>query len=153
MTVQIRPANTDDHAAVMQLAERLADFELPSGREREQLIELDAEPLRAWFAGQREGCHLLVAELDGAVVAFALLVLRPDPIDASPAMHLQALAVAIECAGQGIGRRLIAACEDLARETGVATLTLNAFSGNGGARSLYRHLGFIEEAVSYRKPL
>lgn len=149
----IRAATGADQTTVLMLAERLAEFELPPGRQREQLIELDARLLRDWFAEQPEGGRLLVAERDAAVVGFALLSRRVDQIDGERLMHLQALAVAAECAGHGIGRQLIAACEDISRDVGVSVLTLNAFSNNGGARRLYQHLGFDEELISYRKRL
>lgn len=152
-TLEIRPAVAADQATVLALAERLVAFELPPGRSRETLLALDARLLCDWFCAPPEGSHLLVAARKGAVVGFALLTRRLDQIDGSRLMHLQALAVDAECAGQGIGRQLITACEALARAAGVAALGLNALSGNAGARRLYRHLGFAEELVSYRKPL
>jgi ribosomal protein S18 acetylase RimI-like enzyme len=55
--------------------------------------------------------------------------------------------------GQGLGRAAMLAFEERARERGAAAVKLNVFGGNEAARSLYRSLGYTEEAVQMGKPL
>ena len=55
--------------------------------------------------------------------------------------------------GQGLGREAMALLEDEARRLGAARVELNVFGGNEAARSLYRSLGFRENAVVMSKPL
>jgi ribosomal protein S18 acetylase RimI-like enzyme len=52
------------------------------------------------------------------------------------------LAVVPGWRGRGIGRRLLAAVEDLARERGHCKITLEVREDNPAAMALYRRLGF-----------
>jgi ribosomal protein S18 acetylase RimI-like enzyme len=51
-----------------------------------------------------------------------------------------------DCRGVGLGTALLARGIDWARSVGVAELTLEVFGTNATAISLYRKLGFEEEA-------
>jgi GNAT superfamily N-acetyltransferase len=55
--------------------------------------------------------------------------------------------------GQGLGRAAMALLEDEARRQGAARIELNVFGGNEAARSLYRSLGYTEDAVVMSKPV
>jgi RimJ/RimL family protein N-acetyltransferase len=55
--------------------------------------------------------------------------------------------------GQGLGREAMALLEDEARRLGAPRIELNVFGGNEAARSLYRSLGYREDAVVMSKPL
>ena len=55
--------------------------------------------------------------------------------------------MAVEAEGRGVGRELLAAAEDWAREQGYATLTLEVFAGNERARSVYAAAGFEEDSL------
>jgi ribosomal protein S18 acetylase RimI-like enzyme len=61
---------------------------------------------------------------------------------ARPLLNIHDIAVAIDHRGRGIGRRLLAAAEAIARERGCCKLTLEALDGNAGAIALYRSVGF-----------
>jgi ribosomal protein S18 acetylase RimI-like enzyme len=61
---------------------------------------------------------------------------------------LGAAAVAPSLQGRGIGTRLMAAAEELARERGVGTIELGAEDHNPRARMLYERLGY--EVVGLR---
>lgn len=58
--------------------------------------------------------------------------------------HLQLLAVRAECAGQGIGRRLVEWLEACARVAGMARITLEARESNHEGICFYRHLGYAK---------
>ncbi len=55
--------------------------------------------------------------------------------------------------GRGLGREAMTLLEEEARRLGAARVELNVFGGNEAARSLYRSLGFREDAVVMSKPL
>jgi GNAT superfamily N-acetyltransferase len=91
---------------------------------------------------------LLVAELDGAVVGTVTYVRpgdrewegRPTPEgDAG----FRVLAVAPEHEGQGIGRALVDACIQQAREDGAHRMVITSMSWMGRAHALYTGLGFV----------
>jgi GNAT superfamily N-acetyltransferase len=52
-----------------------------------------------------------------------------------------------------VGRVLLEAAEDWARERRLPWLTLNVFEGNERARKLYERLGYAAETLRYVKPL
>lgn len=55
--------------------------------------------------------------------------------------------------GRGLGREAMALLEEEARALGVPRVELNVFGGNEAARSLYRSLGYREDAVVMSKPV
>lgn len=55
--------------------------------------------------------------------------------------------------GKGIGRALIAACEDWARREGFPLVMIGVLSGNTGAARLYRNSGYSDYAIELRKYL
>jgi ribosomal protein S18 acetylase RimI-like enzyme len=55
--------------------------------------------------------------------------------------------------GEGYGRRLLRAVEQLAAERGATTIGLNVFGGNAVARGLYESCGFEVSSLQMRKAL
>jgi acetyltransferase len=87
----------------------------------------------------------IVTELDGEVVAMAQLV----PSLAANASHraeVQRVAVASAARGRGIGRRLMAEVETIARERGITLLWLTTHDGTE-ACAFYETLGYTKLGV------
>lgn len=59
-----------------------------------------------------------------------------------PLLNIHDLYVADGYRNQGIARRLLAAAEDMARESGCCKLTLEVLSGNEAAKTSYAGAGF-----------
>jgi len=55
--------------------------------------------------------------------------------------------------GKGIGRALIAACEDWAKAKGFKTILIGVLAGNKSAAGLYRSAGFADTAIELKKYL
>ena len=110
----------------------------------------DSHPLES--AGE-----ILIGELDSVVVAYATILTRVyvDQIDEVPFAYafVGDLAVTATRRGQGIGKAMLAECEQRARAVGTRWLRITALAGNAQARSAYRALGFEEQFVSFEKPL
>lgn len=149
----IRDANADDGSAMLALMPRLADFEIPDGRQPEHLWGDDAALLRRWLAGNAPECLVQVAELDGRIAGFTISTLRPEPLSLEPSAHLEAIAVASEAEGRGIGRSLLQSAELNARKHGAQSMTLHVIATNTRARSLYERSGYNGELLRYIKPL
>jgi GNAT superfamily N-acetyltransferase len=67
--------------------------------------------------------------------------------------YIGELAVAETVEGHGVGQALVGACEQWARSHGYSCLALATGAANTRARSLYSHLGFLEEDVTLVKLL
>ena len=85
----------------------------------------------------------LVAEEEGRIVGFAGAWIVLDEA------HVTNIAVAADCRGRGIGRKLTEALMQYAANLGVVYATLEVRRSNAVAQSLYKSLGF--EYVGVRK--
>jgi ribosomal protein S18 acetylase RimI-like enzyme len=139
---EARPAELEDVGRVTQAAWR--EFERPG----------DA----AWIAyfnrlgdagGRAERALVLVAVEDGTVVGTATLelgrTLEEVPLPQDEA-RLRMLAVAPECRGRGIGRRLVEACLAHARAAGKTEARLHTVDGMVAAAAIYSSLGFERDS-------
>ncbi len=84
----------------------------------------------------------LCAVVDGHIVGTAGV----DSIGENKVKHRAVLGVAIDkdFCGIGIGRALIAACIECAKDAGYSQLELEVVSENNNAIALYKSMGFIE---------
>jgi ribosomal protein S18 acetylase RimI-like enzyme len=81
---------------------------------------------------------LLARGLDG----FAALRFRPSIYTGALDAYLEELYVGPERRGRGVGRALLEAAMDHARERGAAHIDLNTSEGDVAARALYESAGF-----------
>lgn len=86
----------------------------------------------------RPTASTLVAELDGAVVGYAMILFRAG----TGMARLYSLAVAPERGGQGLGSKLLQAAEDAAKRHDRMLLRLEVREDNHGAVALYRKAGY-----------
>jgi L-amino acid N-acyltransferase YncA len=104
---------------------------------------------RTWLTERGPRHPVLVAELDGAVLAWASL----NRFNPRPAYDLVAdFSVYIERAwrGKGIGRQLLDHLVDLARAQGYHKMVLAAMAFNDAGLALYTRTGFTRVGV-YRE--
>jgi ribosomal protein S18 acetylase RimI-like enzyme len=85
---------------------------------------------------------------DGARATLGFLSLRIYETPHDPTMvprrraHLETLVVAPRVRRRGIGRRLVAAASDWAREQGAVEMVLTTWTGNAAADAFYERLGY-----------
>ncbi len=138
---KIRAATAADGEAMMALMPRLSAFEIPESRTPEHLWLDDAELLREWIAGGADDCFVHVAEDDGgAILGLTLVRLRPELLSHEPSAHLEAIAVANEAEGKGIGKALLVAAEEDAQRRGARTMTMHVFVESALLRELDRRI-------------
>jgi predicted N-acetyltransferase YhbS len=132
MDLNIRPIeDAADAAAFRTLNEEwIARHFVVEEEDRRQLDD----PIAAYID---PGGEILIAERDGRPVG--CVALMPG---GTGAYELSKMAVAPELRGQGVGRRLLAAAIDLARNLGAASLFLGSSTKLAGAVHLYEALGF-----------
>lgn len=149
----IRDATQADRAFVLELANRLVSFEIPSWRTASELIAGDHRALEEWFEDPLEDQAMLIAELDGQRAGCAFLVTLIDYFTERPHAHLSVLAVTAAAEGRGVGSALLDRSVDWARARGSDRLTLSALVTNARARGLYERRGFSGEYIRYVLPL
>jgi GNAT superfamily N-acetyltransferase len=88
---------------------------------------------------------LLVASCEGNIIGTGQLVLSPWS-NSQHRAELQKLFVASSLRGRGIGKLLLAALHDAARQRGRSLLVLNTRQGEP-AQELYKRLGYTEVGV------
>ena len=153
MNFKIRDANREDGEAMLALMPRLAAFNVPEGRDPDDLWRDDAKLMRRWIAGE-EDCLVHVAEAnDGGIVGVTLTRLRREALSGAPSAHLEAIAVDAAAEGKGIAGALLKKTEESARMHGAETLTLHVISTNSRAISFYEHKGYFGEMLRYIKDL
>ena len=129
MTVTLRPAGPADESALAVLeAEAMGS----GGWSREALAsELGAVPGTRW---------VVVADLDGASIGYAVLMTTADTAD------VQRVAVAEAHRRRGLGRQLLDALLSEAARRGCREVLLEVAATNRPAIALYQSAGFVEIA-------
>lgn len=144
MTI-VRPAEPRDASGLVALAREVGGetegWLITNGTWRSPLEE------RRYLRALRRfrDAAVLVAEDDGVIVG--RLSVSRDPHPASSHVADLGLMVARSHRRQGIGRALMQAAEEWARETGISKLELHVFTHNRPAIALYESLGYAREGV------
>jgi L-amino acid N-acyltransferase YncA len=133
----LRPATAADAAAICEIynqgiEDRVATLE----------TELRTPDERAQWLAARDARHpVLVAEADGAVVAWGSLNTF-NPREAYRFVVDLSIYVERRWRGRGLGRVLLPRLIELARELGYHKMVLSAFPTNTGGMALYEKMGF-----------
>lgn len=129
---KIRPALPRDEAGVRACAERaFARYTARIGRR--------PAPMDADFAAAIAAGEIHVAEdARGGLLGF--VAFRPE----EGQMLLKSVAVLPRATGQGVGRALIAFCEETARSCGLAAVRLYTNAAMTEPLTLYPRLGYVE---------
>ncbi len=147
MTTRVRRATPEDAATIVRFVRALAEFEREPA-ESVRLTEVDV--LRDGF-GERPLFEVLIAELDGAAVGFALFFPHYSTWEGRATLYLEDLFVDEAARGHGIGRALLAALARLAVERGAPRIDLSVLDWNP-AREFYHRLGMahMDDWLPYR---
>ena len=132
--IEIRRADVADAATVARL---FHDFNLEFDEPTAD-VETQTGYLRPLFESGASVAVLLANGDEG----FSMLRLRPSPYTGKPEAYLQELYVIPPRRGNGIGRSLLDATMDAAREAGATGIDLNTGSTDTAARMLYISAGF-----------
>ncbi len=128
----IRPARSRDAAGVRECAEQA--FARCTAR-----IGRRPAPMDAAFAAVIAAGEVHVAEdLRGSPLGFVAFLSSEES-----QMFPESAAVLPRAAGQGVGRALIAFCEETARSHGLAAVRLQTNAAMAEPRALYLRLGYV----------
>jgi GNAT superfamily N-acetyltransferase len=147
--VSFRTACRSDLPALLAL---LADDML--GKQRE--FDLDDPAYAHAFAAIEADPNqrLLLAVLGERVVGMAQLSWIPGLSRGGAwRCQIEAVRIAADLRGQGLGAKLIEACESAARERGCRHLQLTSDQRRSDAHRFYRRLGYIDSHLGFKKTL
>ncbi|HEY1553479.1 MAG TPA: GNAT family N-acetyltransferase [Kofleriaceae bacterium] len=132
----IRFARADDAATILAFIRELADYE----RLAHEVVADEAQ-LRATLFGMRPAAEVLLAELDGAAVGFALFFPSYSTFLARPGLYLEDLFVRPAARGRGVGGALMSACARIAMQRDYGRFEWSVLDWNEPALRFYAALG------------
>src|SRR5262245_22329559 len=139
LKVRIRQAEIKDRDFILALAPRLVEFGPPPWRDPSQIISGEQRALDEAISTNPPKTAIFIAEDgEGSALGFIHLHSSIDFFTLEEHGHISVIAVAASIEGQGVGRALMEAGEEWARQQGYRLLTLNAFVENHHARGLYQ---------------
>ena len=144
-----RPAHAGDLGALLAL---IADDALGKNREFDAANPSYLKAFDAISADPNQ--QLLVAELDGRIIGMAQLSFIPGLSRGGVwRCNVEAVRIASDVRGQGLGAQLMRACEERARERGCSLLQLTSDAGRVDAHRFYRGLGYVDSHIGFKKPV
>lgn len=134
--LSIRFASPDDTPAILTFIKDLADYEKLSHE-----VIADDDALRATLFGVRPAAEVLIAELAGAPVGFALFFQSYSTFLAKPGLYLEDLFVRPAARGHGVGRALMSALARIAVQRNYGRFEWSVLDWNEPALKFYASLG------------
>jgi GNAT superfamily N-acetyltransferase len=134
--LQIRFAEARDAPSILTFIRELADYEKLSHE-----VVADEATLRATLFGVRPAAEVLLAELAGESVGFALFFQSYSTFLAKPGLYLEDLFVRPAARGQGVGAALMSACARIAVQRHYGRFEWAVLDWNTPAIEFYTRLG------------
>jgi ribosomal protein S18 acetylase RimI-like enzyme len=158
-TFSIRPYQSRDEPEVVLLVGELQQHESAFFDRMLPPADIGTWYLRHILQEARHsGGELMVAELDGRIVAYATVLLAQtseNSLDEVPYTYaaIGDLIVTESARALGVGAALLRESERRARAAGERWLRVNVLAGNERALRTYRRFGFAEHLIEMEKPL
>ena len=150
--IRVRPYVPDDRAFLLSLAPRLI-IGLPPWRDPQLAIAAFEQWILVSIEQQGQKTTVLVAEDDQAERLGFATIAHENHFTGEPQACINELATSERAEGRGVGKALITACEEWAREQGIGFLALSTSAANVRALGFYHHLGFRDEDIKLVKLL
>ena len=136
MPLSLRPATVADVPLVLTFIRDLAEYE----RLAHEVVATE-ELLRETLFGVRPGAEVVIAELDGEPVGFALFFHNFSTWTGWRGLYLEDLYVTPAARGQGVGKALLKCLAGIAVERGCTRFEWAVLDWNEKAIAFYRSMG------------
>ena len=143
----IRPATKEDAPVIFSLIKELADYEHLSHE-----VVASEDVIRKTLFCERPFAEILIGEVDGHPVSFALFFYNYSTFLGKPGIYLEDLYVQPEHRGKGFGSKMLAHIAALAKERNCGRFEWSVLNWNTPAISTYEKLDAIpmKEWILYR---
>jgi GNAT superfamily N-acetyltransferase len=132
----IRQAAAGDVPTILSFIRELAEYERLAHE-----VAATEEDLHDWLFGEQRVAEVLIAEYVGEPAGFALFFRNFSTFVGKPGIYLEDLYVRPELRGKGIGRSLLKAVIQAAREQNCGRVEWAVLDWNESAIRFYRSLG------------
>ena len=136
--LSIRPATPDDVSLIRQLIAELAEYE----RLAHAAVATD-DDLRTQLFGPQPAAEVLIGEVDGVAVGFALFFHTFSTFAGKRGLYLEDLFVRPQFRGVGLGKHLMAALARITLQRDCARFEWSVLDWNAPSISFYRSIGAV----------
>lgn len=150
--ISTRPYKPTDREFVLSIAPRLTIGMRPWRNRTQWLKAVEGWLTSSVEAHPTETVVIVALNEQGERIGLAS-VTSNEHFTGQPQAYIGELASTEGAEGQGVGRTLVAACEEWARANGYSLITLTTGAGNERALGFYRHLGYVDEDITLTKQL
>lgn len=155
---EVRRADIDDAQVIAELNQHV--HILHAEAEPDDFYDIDPADAVGFFEGLFEnGSHLLFVAVDAASATIGYVWAQEQERPANPftkparTMYVHHVAVAPEDRGRGVGKSLVAAVEDEARQRTISRIALDHWTFNESAHRFFSNLGFQPYNLRMRRDL
>jgi len=146
VNLNIRKASAEDVPLILKFIKELSVYEKMSKE-----VVATEETLRETLFGDKSYAQVLIAEIEGEPVGYALYFCNFSTFRGRPGLYIEDVFVSEEYRGQGIGSALFKYCAHIAKENKYVRMEWSVLKWNP-ARKIYDHIGAkpMDEWVVYR---
>jgi GNAT superfamily N-acetyltransferase len=146
INLNIRMASCEDVPLILKFIKRLAEYEKLS----EQVVATE-EILQETLFGDKSYAQVLIAEIEGKPVGYALYFYNYSTFLGYPGLYIEDVFVAEEYRGRGVATALFKKCAHIAQEHKCSRMEWSVLKWNP-ARKFYDHMEAkpMDEWVVYR---
>lgn len=154
MSISIRESKSEDWESIQKLNNDVfvSDSKNDSDLDLEWPFSTEGINYYKKVASGEKG-YCLIAEKEGVPVGYVAAVKTVVGYRKSSYVEVDNIGVSPEYRSQGIGKKLMEAAENIAREQGIDKIFLSAYVGNKRGISFYKDLGFEEISLELQKDL
>ncbi len=136
-----------DAPVILDFIKQLAEYEKLSDQVTATVADLEKN-----LFGQKSNAHVLLAELQGRRVGFAIYFLNFSTFLGKPGLYLEDLFVVPEARGHGVGKKLLAHLAALTQERDYGRLDWSVLDWNKPALDFYESIGAkpLGDWITYR---
>ena len=134
--IRVRAAAREDVPFIVECIRALAEYEKLA-----EEVRFDEAKLGEKLFGERPYAEVLIGEVDGAAMGFALFFHNFSTFEGRPGIYLEDLFVRPEARGKGLGKALLAELARIAVERDCARLEWWVLDWNEPSIGFYESLG------------